>query len=191
MHIALLVIVMSFVLLSSLQATIVILLVGATQVCCGTMLTPRVRRLMWGFVLIRLVVPDFPESQFSLMNWFPDPATALSSEDRRSADFVDDQPDSTSFAIAPSAVLQRLKREDTVFANSYSASPSDVNYTPQPGFAFEAVSEPASRVMTDTIGQVLFLIWKASSQNSQLHDLRPVCRVRSLDFCMGDSELRF
>ena len=64
--------VFSFILLNSWHAAIIIGVVGLVQLCVGAWLTARTRYLMWGLVLLRLVIPVFPSSGVSVMNWVPD-----------------------------------------------------------------------------------------------------------------------
>lgn len=61
---------------SSLQAAVLVLLVFAVQWLGRRWLPPRWRHALWWLVVARLLVPAFPESAFSLFNWTPWRATA-------------------------------------------------------------------------------------------------------------------
>ena len=56
---------------SSLQAAVLVLLVLAVQWLGRRWLPPRWRHALWWLVVARLLVPAFPESAFSLFNWAP------------------------------------------------------------------------------------------------------------------------
>nr|MBC8290438.1 hypothetical protein [Planctomycetota bacterium] len=59
---------LSCVMLASWQASLLVGLVLLVRVLLGELLPVRARYLLWGVVLVRLLVPVFPASDFSVFN---------------------------------------------------------------------------------------------------------------------------
>jgi len=62
-----------WLLVTSLQASILVVLVLGIQAALGRWLNPRIRYALWAIVVLRLLIPVVPASSWSVFNLFNDP----------------------------------------------------------------------------------------------------------------------